>query len=210
MSSSCGSSGCGPRLSSASTRIGCGAVFSCSRMPRLASKRRPWRVSVWWPCEGCGHGGGAHMSEKSRSNFIRCWPPSTSSVVPVIERFSSANFTVATTSSGVEERPSGDSLCNCANLSSSQHVARQREAGRHAHHAHARREGQCQQRRSGFQRGLRQRVAQEVGVRVPQLLVEQMDNRALRVARSSRVRCSACASRMAAPVLLRAWRSTSA
>src|SRR6478735_3724261 len=49
MSSSEGSSGCVPRFSSASTRIGCGAVFSWSRMPRLASKRRPSRVRIWVP-----------------------------------------------------------------------------------------------------------------------------------------------------------------
>jgi MFS family permease len=30
-------------------RIGCGAVFSWSRMPRLASKRRPSRVRIWVP-----------------------------------------------------------------------------------------------------------------------------------------------------------------
>ena len=34
-------------------------------------------------------------------------------------RGQSVNFTVATTSSGVEDRPSGDSLCSCAKVSSS-------------------------------------------------------------------------------------------
>src|SRR3990167_2781454 len=50
MSSSCGSSGCGPRLNSASTWIGCGALFSESRMPRLALKRSPVSVRIWVPC----------------------------------------------------------------------------------------------------------------------------------------------------------------
>src|SRR6218665_4002216 len=62
---------------------------------------------------GAVHG---HIIEKSRSKRIRCWPPSTSSVVPVMERFSSANSTAAATSPGVEERPSGLSRCNCANF----------------------------------------------------------------------------------------------
>src|SRR4051812_34808514 len=49
MSSSRGCSGCGPRLSEALTWIGCGSVFSKSRMPTLALKRSPVRCSVWLP-----------------------------------------------------------------------------------------------------------------------------------------------------------------
>src|SRR5690606_10137890 len=64
-----------------------------------------------------GHGG-PHMSEKSRSKRIRCWPPSTSSVVPVIEPLSSAKATAAATSAGVDERPRGDCWCSCWNFSS--------------------------------------------------------------------------------------------
>ena len=41
------------------------------------------------------------------------------SVVPVIEELRSANNTVATTSSTLEERPSGESLCNASNVCSS-------------------------------------------------------------------------------------------
>src|SRR5450830_1737171 len=49
MSSSWGSRGCVPKFSSASTWIGCGAVFSWARMPRFASKRKPVRCRIWVP-----------------------------------------------------------------------------------------------------------------------------------------------------------------
>ena len=47
----------------------------------------------------------------SRDWACRCWPPSTSSVVPVMDWLFNTKSTVATTSSTVEERPSGESLC---------------------------------------------------------------------------------------------------
>jgi hypothetical protein len=62
-----------------------------------------------------------------------------------------------------------------------EHVAGEREAGRHAHHAHARGERQGQHGACGLQRRLRERVAQEVGVLVPELLVQQVDHCALRI-----------------------------
>src|SRR3990167_4038275 len=49
MSSSCGSRRWEPRCNSASTWMGWGAVFSDSRIPRLASKRNPVSVRVWVP-----------------------------------------------------------------------------------------------------------------------------------------------------------------
>jgi hypothetical protein len=125
----------------------------------------------------------ADPSEKSRSNFIRCWPPSTSSVVPVIERFSSAKRTAATTSSGVDERPSGDSLCSCSNFSCDSRWLVSVRPGATPTTRSVRRQRLRQQRGGRLQRRLRQRVAEEVGVRVPQLLVQQVDHRAVRAAR---------------------------
>src|SRR3990167_7550113 len=62
-----------------------------------------------------------------------------------------------------------------------QQVAGERESRRHAHHAHARRQGQGQHGAGSLQGGLGQGVAQKIGVLVPELLVQQIDHGALRI-----------------------------
>ncbi|MNL20113.1 hypothetical protein D3C87_1413460 [compost metagenome] len=54
----------------------------------------------------------------------------------------------------------------------------QRDAGRHAHHPQPGRQRLGQLHRGGLQRGLGQRVRQEVRVQVVELLVEQVDHHA--------------------------------
>jgi hypothetical protein len=121
-----------------------------------------------------------YIREKSRSNFIRCWPPSTSSVVPVMDWLSSANFTVAATSAGWTSAPAGRVCAALQIFRRCQQVAGQRQAGGHAHHANLR----CQRHRQhgvgGFQRGFGQGVAEKIGVLVPQLLVQQVHHHAQR------------------------------
>ena len=48
-----------------------------------------------------------HQHCQSRSNFIKCCPPSTNKVVPVMARLCTANTTALTTSSTDEDRPKG-------------------------------------------------------------------------------------------------------
>ena len=58
-------------------------------------------------------------------------------------------------------------------------MAGQRQARRHAHHAHAWGQSQCQHGVGGFQSRLGEGVAQEIGVLVPELLVQHIDHGAL-------------------------------
>ena len=58
-------------------------------------------------------------------------------------------------------------------------MAGQCEARGHTHHTHARRQGQGQNGVGRFQSGLGEGVAQEVGVLVPELLVQHIDHGAL-------------------------------
>jgi hypothetical protein len=159
--------------------MGWGICFSWARMPRLASKRKPVSVRICCPVAefmGKSRGvwgwarAGAYIMEKSRSKRCRCWPPSTSSVVPVMDWLSSAKHTVAATSAALAEAVQGlEALL-------AQHVAGQRQARGHADHAHARRQGQRQHGACGLKRCLGQRVAEEIGVLVPELLVQHVDH----------------------------------
>ena len=62
-------------------------------------------------------------------------------------------------------------------------MAGEREAGCHTDHTHARRQRQRQHGVGGFQRGLGERVAEEIGVHVPELLVQQIHHGAFCPAR---------------------------
>ena len=56
--------------------------------------------------------------EKSRSKGMRCCPPSTSSVVPVMAGVASTKATAAATSCGVDDLPSGLCACSRSNAAS--------------------------------------------------------------------------------------------
>ena len=59
-----------------------------------------------------------------------------------------------------------------------EHVAGNGQARRHAHHAHQRAQGQRQHGGGGLKRGFGQGVTEEIGVLVPQLLVQHIDHHA--------------------------------
>ena len=90
-------------------------------------------------------------------------------------------------SSGVDERPSAVSLWALANSLVVHGARHERDARRHAAHAHRRRQRLGQQHGGVGQRGLGERVREVVGVRVVQLLVEQVHH-AGRHARVRRLR----------------------
>ncbi len=60
----------------------------------------------------------AYILEKSRSKRMRCWPPSTNKLVPVMARLSKANCTALAMSSAREDSPSGLKVCRRLNCSS--------------------------------------------------------------------------------------------
>ena len=82
---------------------------------------------------------------------------------------------------------------------------RQRDARRDADHAHARRECLREQHGGLAQGGLGQRVREEVRIRIPQLLVEQVDHDAA-IVRPTALACRACASSTGAATFVRMQR----
>ena len=175
------------------SRAGTGAGKSDARRGWLQS----WRCSVRRP--SCS----VARNSTSRGCGIRCWPPSTSSVRAgdgrVLEQEAHGVRDVVRRRRRAQRRQRVQRR-RTRSASSRPDAASGRAPRRtRARAAPAPAPAACV---AASQRGLRQRVRQVVGVRVAQLLVEQVDDAAAsRPARCARCACKACASTMAGAVL---------
>ena len=144
----------------------------------------------------------------SRGWRARCWPPSTSSVVPVMAGDSSRKRTARAMSSrrrrALQRRHARARRANSSSVIGPDGSV---TPGRHADtRARVGASACASSVVAASQRGLRQRVRQVVGVRVPQLLVEQVDHAAAARRRAAGARAApAPAARPA-----RCWRASGA
>ena len=153
------------------------------------------------------HGSGGLHQRKIAVKFHQVLAAVHQQVVPVMDEFSSANFTVAAMSAGVEgmSGPAATAVQRL-NLSSLSMWLVSVRPGAHAHHAHAGASARASMVPAASSAALTGGVAPEIRFWVPELLVQQVDHQTPRMASPARPAQSArCAAPAPAARPRRCW-----